>query len=104
MSRSYRSGADGVVAHTEMFRRERPPRPSLSNEPLIRSGTPPREEGSKARLTTNLFTSDGTGLGSEANEHGLRNKFDTKPVTHARSNLISETHNVFGFGAAFINH
>jgi hypothetical protein len=40
---------------------------------------------------------------AEANEHGLRTKFDTKSVTHARPNFISETQNVFGFGAAFIN-
>jgi len=47
MMRSHRNGAEGVVAHGKMFC-ERTTPPSLSNELLIRSGTPPYEEGSIA--------------------------------------------------------
>lgn len=59
MQRSLRSGGDGVVAHKPSFEThsetqacERPPRPSRSIDPLIRSGTPPLEEGNKIRWVT----------------------------------------------------
>src|SRR5713226_4334913 len=63
-SRSHRSAADGVVAHTQMFQnalrnvvRERPPRPRLFGTGPFFSGaaTPPYKEGNKPAW--NSFTS-----------------------------------------------
>jgi hypothetical protein len=51
MSRSHRSGADGVVAYEKCFR-ERPPRPltsKVASQHLLEfASTPPHEEGNNA--------------------------------------------------------
>jgi hypothetical protein len=72
-SRSHRSAADGVVAHTQIFRKalrnvpsERPPRPRLfATEPFFTCApTPPYEEGNKP--ARNSFTSSKTFIVSES--------------------------------------
>src|SRR5207237_1576427 len=66
-SRSHRSAADGVVAHTQLFQNafrnvtcERPPRPRLFGTGPFLDGaaTPPWQGGEYARL--NLFTASMT--------------------------------------------
>src|SRR3989449_7833759 len=64
-SRSHRSAADGVVAHTQMFQnafrnvtRERPPRPRLFGTGPFLDGaaTPPLKGGEFARLNSGLVS------------------------------------------------
>src|SRR3989441_7708253 len=103
-SRSHRSAADGVVAHTQMFQnalrnvtRERPPRPRLFGTGPFLDGaaTPPHEEGN----IPTFYLGDDTGMPFPAirdssratvsgNGSGAGPRTPARPAPRARSRAV----------------
>src|SRR5438445_4741159 len=99
-SRSHRSAADGVVAHTQMFQnafrnvtRERPPHPRLFGRGPFFNGaaTPPLQGGEYARLnsfTASMTAPTETGLVSIFLLHASPTYSHSAPVFWNKSALL----------------